>query len=517
MLTSLKDLHFILITSYSLSDHRIVCSPRQVWAAIITVDQESLSIEKARCRGLRVHHAVRNSCASGFGIRPHGGTINRSCEQEQSSAGRARCKEWSEFSGATVPARAAPDPAAQTDFAQPAAFNSFAAADAELLKTDCIFELEQVRRHPRLLVFNLIVSNLYYDGEFMGMLNNLIENFSYHFHSKKQPIWLQEFATLPRLIGKGILITGTSLDLSIEKNENKEKRRQGVDIDSLDAKMMKLAQAADVARTELMGSGLSFSALNEAKLLDDIAIRKRSENVERGLTIFNKLEVSLGSDVVRVVAAPLRLGVLSGLASISTTFAGSETAIQGLIAQYMAHKKGKQTARKMASKFGELPTYDDAWSQFETDIQAWSKLTAQARGALDVVTEKRQFYSEAYEALVFLEQVNYSLQKRDQAGVKRESQLHLIGSTQGVRGLMSTIAGFPPTSLNGVHATELNAAASIPYVVGTGLRATVYGFGGTAKTIINHKKDKAASEKVTGSLHDFVGAFDSSQKKPIAR
>ncbi|MBU6453457.1 MAG: hypothetical protein KGS72_16875 [Cyanobacteria bacterium REEB67] len=243
--------------------------------------------------------------------------------------------------------------------------------EIELYRINTNFRLENNKSAPGRRVRMLVYQNINYGCTFAGLMINVIYNFQWyrrlpfhtsakfvpknvlaaveHIPSQQIPVGTQFLATMPRLVGKFILINGVLVETAIAMKQKHKEKKEGFDVKATDARVLALSREIE-AMLAHRGELIMISPLtgNERKVaLADSAALSQARNlslqeyaklhansigastynrVDTPLTLLKKSDGDFGADVVRLISAGNHDGALSPIASISTTISGAMSA-----------------------------------------------------------------------------------------------------------------------------------------------------------------------------------------------
>ena len=303
--------------------------------------------------------------------------------------------------------------------------------EIELFKLNTYFRFQNGKDRPGKRLRIMAYQNINYFCTFSGLLVNVIYNFVYYDKlrvSKPGPVLpgeilhiptiIQLGATVPRFVGKAILISGTAFEAALEAYDKNGERKRGFDIKTVDAKVLQikkdidtlmakrniiLSQAYDLSNkqkeianldTKLMSESQDLACIEYVRLHSRSVYRSMYNRSENTLTLIKKSDGDFGSDLVRIIAAFTHNDILNPVSSTSTTISGSMSALNPFVelafaglnkhfSQINIAKKLDQTQMNLIDKFKTNQTnYDTVVSKISEDKEPYLYKYANVRNEL---------------------------------------------------------------------------------------------------------------------------------------
>jgi hypothetical protein len=290
--------------------------------------------------------------------------------------------------------------------------------EMELYRINTYFKLQNNKSAPGRRVRMLIYQNINYACTFTGLMVNVIYNFQWyrrlpfhtgpkftstnpykratHIPSQKIPVGTQFGATMPRLVGKFILINGVLAETGVALWQKHKEKKGGFDLATTDKRVLSLRREINnlsVRRSELIMTSVLSPAERSLALADssclaranDLSVQEYAKLHSRSvaastynrfdtvLTIGKKSDGDFGADVVRLIGAGNHDGALSSVASISTTTSGAMSAWDPVVCM-IARGVAKSSAHR--NEMGRLGVPKrDGYAALQQSVNSYKDLS----------------------------------------------------------------------------------------------------------------------------------------------
>ncbi|HEY9789975.1 MAG TPA: hypothetical protein V6D22_06235 [Candidatus Obscuribacterales bacterium] len=270
--------------------------------------------------------------------------------------------------------------------------------EIDLYRLNTYFRIENGKDSPGKRWRVLFYKNVNYAGTFGGMVVNMAYNLYFRNNAQHVHVATQLSATLPRLVGKAVLILGTGYESWIEARQHGIEKQRGWNVKMVDQHAIALTEdignliqrrnalisAAGLsmpeqerhmvqADTPLLSDGYRVAAGEYARLHARCVAKAYENRVTNTLTIIKKSDGDLGSDVTRVVAAVNHLGVLNPYASMNTTISGSMAVLNPLVEIAVRNITRRRSHNDISAKL-DIPKIEQiANERAAIDLQRFSK------------------------------------------------------------------------------------------------------------------------------------------------
>ncbi len=412
------------------------------------------------------------------------------------------------------------------------------AKEIELFKLNTFFRVENGRDRPGKKLRIMFYQNANYFLTFSGLLVNVIYNFVYWKklrENKYGPLLpgeirhiytlIQLAATLPRFVGKGILISGTAFEATLEAMDKNSEKKRGFNIHTVDGKVVHLKDEIDTLlakRQRLLAGGFDLSDKEKEIANLDSNLMKEGEDLalteyvnlharsvyrtlynrsENSLTLAKKLDGEFGSDLIRIVSACIHDDYLNPISSTSTTISGSMSALNPLAELAIAHWGKNKAKKSIAEKLNQKQI--DLTSRFDQDTAKFNTLLAQTNEndepyLVPLAKVRSELYKQeagVYNDMQFIDS--------NEAKAQRRHQIHSIimhqiyGWSKASRGMFLIYVGYHFIQ-SPRFSTLLTGEAGIINLAGASIRLADT-FHTDAIEFLK-RKEIAAKKTVTGTI-----------------
>ncbi len=412
------------------------------------------------------------------------------------------------------------------------------AKEIELFKLNTYFRVENGKDRPGKRLRIMFYQNANYFLTFTGLLINVLYNFIYWKKLRENkygpvlpgevkhiPTLIQLAATLPRFVGKAILISGTIFESTLEGIDKNSEKKRGFNINTVDSKVIGLkndidsllakrqrllAQAYDLSDkekevanldTKLMAEGRDLGLTEYVNLHARSVYRTLYNRSENSLTLAKKFDGDFGSDLVRIISACIHDDYLNPVSSTSTTISGSMSALNPLAELAIAHI-GKNKAKKaMAQKLNQAQA--DLSKIFEADSDKFNSLIASTNDndepyMLPLAKLRAELYKQesgVYGDMQYIDSREAKSEKRHQ---KHSIIMHQIyGWSKASRGMFLIYVGYHFIQ-SPRFATLLTGEAGIINLAGASIRLADTFRTDTIDFL--KRREIAAQKTVTGTI-----------------